>query len=120
MNYSSIVMDHFDHPRNVMDACATADLRGRAGSKAAGLLVEFCLKVSDGRVNHAAFRAWGCPHGIAVASWLTEQLPGKSLDDAQSLDLEKIAGELDLPAEKWRCVLTAEDALRDAARGAVN
>lgn len=120
MNYSSIVMDHFEQPRNVMDSCAASDLSGRAGSKAAGLLVEFCLRVSDGRIDHAAFRAWGCPHSIAVASWLTEQLPGSSLDEAQSLDLDAIARELELPAEKWRCVLTAEDALRAAAQGAVN
>lgn len=118
MNYSSIVIDHFEKPRNVVISCDEAALHGRAGSKAAGVLVEFCLDVTDGKIDHAGFRAWGCPYTIAVASWLTEQLPGQRLDQVQSLDLDAIASQLSLPAEKWHCVLTAEDALRAAAREA--
>ena len=115
MNYSTIVIDHFEKPRNLIDSCDKNALSGRGGSKAAGMLVEFCLNVSDGVIDHAGFRAWGCPHTIAVASWLTEQLPGQKLKEAQSLDLDLIAERLDLPVEKWNCILTAEDALRAAA-----
>lgn len=120
MNYSNIVIDHFEQPRNVLASCAEPELYGRAGSKAQGGLIEFCLEVSDGRIGQLRFRAWGCPHTIAVGSWLTEQLPGRKLQDVQSLDLEGIAGELGLPAEKWHCVLMAEDALRAATKGVVS
>ncbi len=116
MNYSDIVIDHFESPRNVAGPCSADALNGRAGSRAAGTLVEFCLEVDKGVIGHAGFRAWGCPHTIAVASWLTEQLPGKHVDEVQSLDLDHIAAQLGLPTEKWHCVLTAEDALRDATR----
>lgn len=120
MDYSNIVIDHFERPRNVLAACAEPELYGRAGSKAKGALIEFCLDVSDGHIESVRFRAWGCPHTIAVASWLTEQLPGQTVDQAQSLDLKTIAVELDLPAEKWRCVLMAEDALRAATKGVLS
>jgi len=116
MEYSSTVIDHFEQPRNVVTDCHKAALHGVAGSKAAGGLVEFCLDVNDSVIEYAGFRAWGCPHTIAVASWLTEQLPGKHVDEVQSLDLDHIAAELGLPTEKWHCVLTAEDALRAATR----
>ncbi|MDH3646735.1 MAG: iron-sulfur cluster assembly scaffold protein [Gammaproteobacteria bacterium] len=117
MNYSNIVIDHFEKPRNVIEGCDESALSGRAGSKSAGMLVEFCLDVSDGVIEHAGFRAWGCPHTIAVASWLTEEITGKGINEVQSLDLDMIASQLELPAEKWNCVLMAEDALRDATKG---
>ncbi|MBT8132723.1 MAG: iron-sulfur cluster assembly scaffold protein [Gammaproteobacteria bacterium] len=116
MNYSSIVIDHFEQPRNVISDCQPTALSGRAGSQASGMLVEFCLEHDNGLIAHASFRAWGCPHTIAVASWLTEELPGKAIKSVRSLDLDAIAGKLDLPAEKWGCILMAEDALRAATR----
>ncbi|NNF61648.1 MAG: Fe-S cluster assembly scaffold IscU [Gammaproteobacteria bacterium] len=120
MNYSELVIDHFEQPRNVLVDCREHSLHGTAGSKSAGRLVEFCLEVSGNVIRHAGFRAWGCPYTIAVASWLTEQLPDRHVDEVQTLDLDAIAAELDLPAEKWHCVLIAEDALRAATRRSVN
>lgn len=114
MNYSNIVIDHFEQPRNVVTGCAETSLSGRAGSKDAGAWIEFCLTVTAGKIDHVGFRAWGCPYTIALGSWLTEQLPGQRVDDIQSLDLDAIAAKLEFPAEKWHCILAAEDALRAA------
>lgn len=118
LSYSEAVIDHFERPRNVgADDDCERSLVGRAGSKGAGLLIEFCLHVREGLIERAHFRAWGCPHTIATASWLTEALRGQSLASAQQLDLGTVAGELGLPPEKWHCVLTAEDALRACGGG---
>ena len=116
LSYSDAVIDHFERPRNVVtDGTCARSVVGRAGSKGAGSLIEFCLQVREGLIERAHFRAWGCPHTIATASWLTEALPGQPLASAHRLDLNEVAGELGLPPEKWHCVLTAEDALRAAS-----
>ena len=113
MQYSEPVLDHFRHPRNVAADGAGARV-GRAGSEAAGAIVEFHLGTRAGVVAGLAFRAWGCPHTIAVASWLTEQLTGQDVATVLPLDVDEVAAALGLPAEKWHCVLIAEDALRAA------
>ncbi|NND65016.1 MAG: hypothetical protein HKM24_03530, partial [Gammaproteobacteria bacterium] len=56
--------------------------------------------------------AYGCPHLLALASWLTEHLIDQTIDLASSLDQTKISEALNMPKEKLNGVLIAEDALR--------
>ncbi len=112
MDYSDKVIDHFERPRNVATRGGADSLSGRAGSLRSGSLIEFQVQMAGDVIERATFRAWGCPHTIAVASWLTEILPGQKLAGVLPLGVERVAAELGLPAEKWHCVLTAEDALR--------
>lgn len=114
MRYSEQVLEHFERPRNVAEAATGRAAIGRAGSEEAGAIVEFRLAQEDGCVTRLAFRAWGCPHTIAVASWLTGQLTGRGIDELLPLDVDEIASALGVPPEKWHCVLVAEDALRAA------
>lgn len=115
VEYSAAVIDHFERPRHVADRGSPATQIGRAGSEAAGAVIEFRLTAVSGRVEGLGFRAWGCPHSIAVASWLCETLQGRKLAEL-AIDLDEVAAALGLPAEKWHCVLIAEDALRAALR----
>ncbi|NND60176.1 MAG: hypothetical protein HKN49_07905 [Gammaproteobacteria bacterium] len=112
MRYSELVTDHFEHPRNV--ATAAGGRVGRAGDRRRGAIVEFYLELDNGRVASLRFRAWGCPHTIAVASWLTGALADREQQTLLPLELDNIATELGLPTDKWHCILTAEDALRAA------
>ncbi len=112
MNYSATVVDHFECPRNVAAGPGAQAVTGRAGSLRSGALIEFHVEMTGGVVSRATFRAWGCPHTIALASWLTGEIRGKALAGLLPLGVERVAAELGLPAEKWHCVLTAEDALR--------
>lgn len=117
MDYSDLVIEHFERPRNVAGPETESSHRGRAGTRAAGAIIEFYLDLAGDTVRTAFFRAWGCPHTIAVASWLTEQLPQRRLSSLLPLDLAVVAEALGMPAVKWHCVLTAEDALRAALEG---
>jgi nitrogen fixation protein NifU and related proteins len=58
------------------------------------------------------FEAYGCPHAIAAASRLTEQLTGCAVEAAEHWDWRPLAAELALPAEKRGRLLVLEDALR--------
>lgn len=115
LSYNSLVEEHFRNPRNPAGGPCTQAVCGRAGSIERGTWIEFQLTLDEGVVQKAHFRAYGCPHTIALASWLTEYLPGRKLTDNFMLDRHLITEALDLPVEKLSSVLLAEDALRACA-----
>ncbi|MFK8015930.1 MAG: iron-sulfur cluster assembly scaffold protein [Gammaproteobacteria bacterium] len=112
LSYNETVEDHFRNPRNPAGGPCAQDACGRAGSIERGTWIEFQLTMDDDEVQSARFRAYGCPHTRALASWLTEHLPGRKLSENFILDRHLINEALDLPVEKLSSVLLAEDALR--------
>ena len=88
-------------------------VRGEAGS-AEEAWVRFHLRVTGGSVKAALFQAYGCPHTLAVTSWLTEQLPGRTRVDLIPGTPAAWLEALDVPVEKLGRLLTVEDALRAA------
>lgn len=115
LEYNGTVVEHFNQPRNAAPGPCTDAICGEGGSAASGVWMEFQLKLRQRRIQRARFRAYGCPHTIALASWLTGRLVGERLDCDYSLDKKEVASVLGLPAEKMRSVLIAEDALRACA-----
>ncbi len=90
-------------------------IAGRAGDREQGAEVELQLRIVGDRVAEARFRAFGCPHLIAAASWLTERLVGASRDDLGLWDWREAAAVLEVPPAKFGRLLTVQDAVRDAA-----
>jgi NifU-like protein involved in Fe-S cluster formation len=89
--------------------------RGHAGDREQGAEVVLCFAVEDGRVVDARFRAFGCPHFLAAASWLTERLRSGAREDLLAWDWREAAEALSVPAAKFGRLLTLQDAVRDAA-----
>lgn len=87
-------------------------VQGEAGSVAEGTWVRFHLRIADGSVKAALFQAYGCPHTLAVTSWLTEQLPGRACEQGVPGTPAAWLEALDVPIEKLGRLLTVEDALR--------
>ncbi len=112
LTYNGVVEDHFRNPRNPAGGPCERAVCGRAGSIERGTWIEFQLTLDGDEVESAQFRAYGCPHTIALASWLTEYLPGRTLSENFILDRHVITEALELPVEKLSSVLVAEDALR--------
>ncbi|MGB8987684.1 MAG: iron-sulfur cluster assembly scaffold protein [Candidatus Sulfotelmatobacter sp.] len=114
--YSPQVLDHFQNPRNageIADADATAEIE----NPACGDVLRLTLKVNDGRIIRAKFKAKGCVAAIASASALTELLVGKTLADAKNLrraDLSQAVGGL--PQASTHAAQLAVDALAAALR----
>jgi NifU-like protein involved in Fe-S cluster formation len=90
--------------------------RGRAGRQSDGAVVELTLRVADEHIVAAAFRAYGCPHLIAAASWLAERLAGRTRVELEQWDWREVHDALSLPAAKIGRLLTLQDAARAAAR----
>jgi NifU-like protein involved in Fe-S cluster formation len=114
--YSALVIEHFDRPRNRGSWEPGADVvAGHAGTTAQGVHFKLSARIAAARVQTLRFQAYGCPHCIASASWLTEQLRGGSLSALQQWSWREAAGALQVPPEKFGQLLVLEDALRALA-----
>ena len=71
---------------------------------------------SDGIIEDAKFKTYGCGSAIASSSLLTEWVRGKSLDEAGAIRNTEIAKELSLPPVKIHCSVLAEDAIKAAIK----
>jgi len=112
--YSEKVMDHFTNPRNVGEL-EDPDGVGRVGNPTCGDIMEFQIKVDDGRISDVKFRTFGCGAAIAVSSMVSEMAKGKSLDEAMEITNKMVASELDgLPKNKLHCSNLGADALHKA------
>ena len=115
--YSDKVIDHYENPRNVgkLDKNARDVGTGPTGAPACGDVMQLQIRVStDGIIEDAKFKTYGCGSAIASSSLLTEWVRGKSLDEAGKISNVQIAQELSLPPVKIHCSVLAEDAIKAA------
>ncbi len=113
---SPLALDHFEFPRNVGAVAGANVVQGSAGNRELGANVCFSLRVAQARVAEIRFRAYGCPHTIAAASWLTQRLHGAAVEDLERCSWREIEDALSVPPQKRGKLLILEDAMRAAAR----
>lgn len=89
---------------------------GRAGDREQGAEVVLQCRVAGGRAVELRFQAFGCPHLLAAASWLTDRLRGAAAAELEAWDWREAAAALDVPPAKYGRLLTLQDAARAAAR----
>jgi len=117
MAYSDKVIDHYENPRNVgsLDKDAPDVGTGMVGAPACGDVMRLQIKVgSNGVIEDAKFKTYGCGSAIASSSLVTEWMKGKTLDQAMEIKNSQIAEELALPPVKIHCSVLAEDAIKAA------
>lgn len=116
VEYSPLVVEHFQHPRNTGRLAAGADvIEGAAGSVAKGTRFALSAKIDRDRLADVRFEVYGCPHCIAAGSWLSECLIGATLPQLQAWSWSEAAQHLSIPAEKRGRLLILEDAVRALA-----
>jgi len=98
---------------------ASGVIRGEAGGVDRDAWVRIHLQIAGEVVKAARFQAYGCPHTLAVAAWLTQQLPGRKICEILVDGPADWARALSVPVEKLGRLLVVEDALRAAARACV-
>ena len=117
MAYSKKVLDHYENPRNVgtLDKSNDNVGTGLVGAPACGDVMRLQIKVSsDGRIEDAKFKTYGCGSAIASSSLVTEWVKGRTIDEALKIKNTDIADHLSLPPVKIHCSVLAEDAIRSA------
>ena len=113
--YSPRVVERFEAPRHA-GIPESANHAGKATSAARGTRVVLHLRVTDGRVEAAGFELLGCPHALAAADLVCEDLAGKLLAALGDYEAGFLAEALSLPAEKLDLKILLEDVVRHAAR----
>lgn len=112
--YSTKVMEHFQHPRNVGEI-KNPDGIGHVGNPICGDIMELYIKVNNGIVSDAKFKTFGCGAAIATSSMITEMVKGKTIEEALKISNKAVAEALDgLPPIKMHCSVLAKDALKSA------
>jgi nitrogen fixation NifU-like protein len=116
MAYGKKVLDHYENPRNVGSFENSDEIgTGMVGAPACGDVMKLQIKVgTDGVIEDAVFKTYGCGSAIASSSLLTEWVKGKTLDEAKAIKNTQIAEELALPPVKIHCSVLAEDAINAA------
>jgi NifU-like N terminal domain len=90
---------------------------GEAGREDRGTRVHFALRLHHGRPVQVRYRAYGCPHTLAVCEWLAREAEAGRLASIGSP--EDWCRQLGVPNVKLGRLLVVEDALR-AALGTEN
>jgi nitrogen fixation NifU-like protein len=117
MPYNEKVLDHYENPRNVgvFDKDDENVGTGMVGAPACGDVMRLQIKVnSEGVIEDAKFKTYGCGSAIASSSLLTEWVKGRTLAEASEIKNSDIAEELSLPPVKIHCSVLAEDAIKAA------
>ena len=82
--YQEVILDHSKKPRNfraMPDATNEADGHNRlCGDK-----LHVYIKIVDGTIVDASFNGMGCAISTASASMMTDELKGKTLEQAKAL-----------------------------------
>ena len=119
MAYSDKVLEHYENPRNVgsMDKNDPSIGTGLVGAPECGDVMKLQIKVnSDGIVEDAKFKTFGCGSAIASSSLATEWIKGMTVDEAEKVKNVAIVKELNLPPIKIHCSVLAEDAIKAAIK----
>lgn len=89
---------------------------GFAGNREQGAEIALFCRIGGDQVTEARFQAFGCPHVLAAASWLTDRLRGARREEIEDWDWREAAEALEVPAAKFGRLLTLQDAVRAVAR----
>lgn len=112
--YTSIVKDHFFHPRNV-GRISTPSGSGTVGNPSCGDVMTIDIMVENNVITKAKFQTYGCAAAIASGSMTTEMIIGKTITECKKLTMDDIIKKLGgLPEEKSHCSNLATDALQKA------
>ena len=117
MPYSEKLLDYFQNPRcvgEIPDAHAIAEV----SNPVCGDVMKLWVKVGNGRIEDAKFKAQGCSAAIATSSFATEMLIGMDIADARRITREQIVEALGgLPPSKIHCSVLASDAIKKVLKG---
>jgi nitrogen fixation protein NifU and related proteins len=91
--YTDAVLNHFRNPHNaghLLDATSVVEVT----NPVCGDVLRLAVRVNDGRIAEARFKAQGCVAAIASGSVLTDLLIGKTTEDARQLTPQEISDAL--------------------------
>jgi nitrogen fixation NifU-like protein len=110
------ILDHYENPR-FKGPLADAEAVVEGGNPGCGDIIKVYLKVSDGHLV-ATFEGEGCTISQASASYLMDEVNGKTLEEALAIDYDTLMENLgkEIVQQRTRCATLSLDTLRAAIR----
>jgi nitrogen fixation NifU-like protein len=82
--YREVILDHYSRPRNKGDL-DPADIKVEGNNPLCGDELAIYVRVNGDKITEARFHGRGCSISQASASMMTEQIVGKTLEEAQRM-----------------------------------
>ncbi|MDQ7842442.1 MAG: SUF system NifU family Fe-S cluster assembly protein [Armatimonadota bacterium] len=82
--YRELILDHYSHPRN-RGELPDPDIKVEGANPLCGDELAIYVKLAEGRIAEVRFVGRGCSISQASASMMTEQIKGKTLEEARRL-----------------------------------
>lgn len=82
--YREVILDHYSRPRN-KGAIEDPDIKVEGANPLCGDELSIFVRLTDGKISEVKFLGRGCSISQASASMMTEQIRGKTLDEATRL-----------------------------------
>lgn len=120
MEYNSIILDHFDNPRNVGLLPKALEVgTGYIKFDQPNEVLRIQLKINQvtQKVEDSKFKAHGCVGLIGVSSYVTELIKGMSIDSILLLNFGDYSNIFNIPTIRFYCVemvsMTLYEAIND-------
>jgi nitrogen fixation NifU-like protein len=82
--YREIILDHYAHPRN-RGRLEPSEITIDGANPLCGDELSFTVRVNDGVITDVRFEGHGCSISQASASMMTQEIKGKTLEEARRL-----------------------------------
>ena len=111
-----LILDYYENPRHkhpLVDAEAMVE----GGNPGCGDIVKVYVKIDDGRIV-ASFEGEGCTISQASASFLMDEINGKTIAEALAIDHAELMDGLgkEIVQQRTRCATLSLDTFRAALR----
>ncbi len=118
--YRENILDLYKYPHN-FGKLDEATHSHREFNALCGDDIAISLLIKDNKIENIKFQGTGCAIFMASASMLTDEIKGKTIEEAENIDKNKILDMLQIPisAVRLKCALLCLDALKGALKGAL-
>lgn len=97
--YREVILEHYKHPHNA-GTLEHPDISHEEHNPLCGDRIRIDLQVESGIITDVRFQGRGCAISQASASLLTDELRGKSLDEARAISKEEMLDLIGIPLDK--------------------
>lgn len=112
--YREQLMEHYKHPQN-RGKMEHPDVETTENNPLCGDVIDMQLRVKDGKIRDVKFDGSACAVSIAASSVLTEEVMGKTLEQAKRMskdELIKLLG-VQLTTSRVKCAALPLEALHN-------
>ncbi len=115
--YQDFILELYKHPIN-FEKMDDADYHATSHNALCGDRLEIYIKADKGKIEKASYKGEGCAISQATMSLLTEELKGKTLEQAKTMKKEDILRIIQVDLSKnpsrMKCALLSLETLKKA------